>query len=268
MDLQNFPLVSVIMATYNCEDTVEEAINSIISQTYKNWEFIICDDCSTDNTYKILLNYEKNNPSSFRIIRNEVNSKLAYSLNRCLEFANGEYIARMDSDDISVVNRFEKQVKFLNENHEFMVVGTNMRRFNGSEKYGVIEMKQFPDKSSLITGVPFCHATIMMRKKGYDILNGYTVSSRTERGQDRDMWFRFYALCFIGANITEPLYLVRENMKAVKRRTIRHRWNDMRTSIYGYKLLGFKYRYYPYIVIPIVKALIPKSVMLKLSSKT
>ncbi|MBR7552548.1 glycosyltransferase family 2 protein [Allobacillus sp. GCM10007491] len=255
------PKVSVIMSVFNCEDTIDEAIESILNQTYSNFELIICDDCSTDNTYNKVLYYKKKYPDKVVLIKNDQNSKLSFSLNHCLKYATGDYVARMDGDDISLPMRLEKQVAFLMEHPEFMVVGTNMQRFDTERKYGQVKVPARPHKTVLKSSVPFCHATIMMRKTAYDKLDGYTVSKRTVRGQDRDLWFRFYAEGFDGANIQEALYMVREDMNAVKRRTFKVRWNSMLTSIMGYRLLKFPLKDYPFVFLPLIKAFIPSSIM-------
>ena len=104
--------VSVIMGVFNSEKTLVTAIESVLSQTYRNWEFIICDDGSSDGSSQILAEYQQRN-SRIRVLRNENNIGLAASLNRCLAFVNGEYIARMDSDDISLPDRFKRQVDYL-----------------------------------------------------------------------------------------------------------------------------------------------------------
>ena len=108
--------VSIIMGAYNCEETLEDSINSILNQTFTDWEFVICDDASTDNTLQVLEEYKRKYPDKFVILHNEKNLMLAGSLNRCLEYAEGEYIARMDADDIAVNTRLEKQVRFLDDN--------------------------------------------------------------------------------------------------------------------------------------------------------
>ena len=123
-------LISVIMAVYNCASTLREAIDSILNQTYTNWEFIICDDCSTDNTLEVVREYEKKYPDKFKVIQNEVNSKLSFSLNHCLKYADGEFIARMDGDDISVPERFEKQIRYLKEHPDVDLCSTLVQRFD------------------------------------------------------------------------------------------------------------------------------------------
>ena len=111
--------ISIIMGIYNCSETLPEAIDSIIAQTYENWELIMCDDASTDDTYKIAEEYKNKYSDKIILIRNEKNSRLAFSLNHCLKYASGKYVARMDADDVSVPKRFEKQINFLKEHPDF-----------------------------------------------------------------------------------------------------------------------------------------------------
>lgn len=252
------PTVSVIMATYNCEQTIKCAINSIINQTYKDWELVVCDDCSTDSTYQILEEYQQIYQGKVIIVRNDINSKLPYSLNHCLKYASGKYIARMDGDDISVPERLERQVEFLDKHPEESVVGTSMIRFDETGDYGVYEAEKSPDRYTLLHGVPFCHATIMMRKEAYDSLNGYTVSKRTERGQDVDLWFRFFAKGYSGKNIMEPLYKVCEDRAAIKRRKLKYSLYMTHTRLLGFKMLNYPVRKYIYAFLPIISFLLPR----------
>lgn len=251
------PKVSVIMSVYNAEQTLREAIDSILKQTYTNWEFVICDDCSNDGSYAIMQEYEVKYPGKFILLHNAENKRLSHSLNRCLKSASGELIARMDADDISVESRFEKQVDYLLSHPESMVVGTTMRRFDSNGLHDVVKIPEYPDKNLLKKGVPFCHATIMMRKAAYDAVNGYKESNMTIRSQDYDMWFRFYQCGYNGYNIQEPLYLVREDIKAIKRRTLNNRFNIMRIQLNGYKLLNFPKTWYIFPLIEFSKAFIP-----------
>lgn len=232
--------ISVIMSVFNCEKTLREAIESVVAQTYENWEFVICNDASTDGTQAILDEYKSRFPDKFILIANEENMRLAFSLNRCLEYATGEYVARMDGDDISVPERFEKEIAFLQAYPEYDLVGCAMQRFSEEKGFAdIVWSKEHVDKYSMRNGPPFCHATILTYKRVYDALGGYTVAERTKRAQDYDLWFRFFAAGFSGYNLQEPLYLVREDMNAIKRRTFKVRWNAFKTTRYGYKLLGF-----------------------------
>lgn len=232
--------ISIIMGIYNCTDTLPEAIDSILNQTYTNWQLIMCDDCSTDNTYDVAKSYQEKYPDKIIVIKNDINRRLAYSLNHCLKYADGEYIARMDGDDMSSPERFEKQISFLENNPEYDIVGTAMQRFSGNDKMAdIVYSIDNPDYYTLKKKPPFHHATIMARRKVYDTLNGYTISERTNRAEDYDLWFRFYHAGFKGQNLKEPLYLVREDAAAIRRRTVKSRFNALKITFYGYKLLGY-----------------------------
>lgn len=249
--------VSVLMAVYNVEGTIREALDSLIGQTYDNWQAIICDDASVDDTYAVAREYEEKFPDKFKVIKNEANSKLPYSLNHCLKYADGEFVARMDGDDISLPERFEKQVDFLNSHPDVTVVGTSMIRFDEKGEFGIIEYKEFPDKYALKNGVPHAHATIMMRKEAMDNIGGYTVSKITERGEDLDLWFRFYAAGYKGANLKEAYYKVREDKNTLKRRKLRYDFDYYKIRKNGYKMLKFPFWWRIYAFKPIISHFVP-----------
>lgn len=251
------PLVSIIMATFNCADTLPEALESIAAQTYPNWELVVCDDASTDSTSDVLEEFAKAHGDRVLVLRNTHNSKLSFSLNRCLSTARGELVARMDGDDRCVLDRLERQVDFLTRHPDIDLVGTSMQRFDATGLKEVVFLPPRPDRWSMRGDVPFVHATVMMRQQAYKALGGYTVSPRTVRGQDKDLWFRFFHAGYIGANLTEPLYLVREDFAAIRRRTFRARWNSYRTTLIGYRLLGYPRRWYVTPTLALLKGLIP-----------
>jgi glycosyltransferase involved in cell wall biosynthesis len=155
------PLVSVLMAVYNGEKFLREAIESILNQTYTNFEFLIVNDGSTDLTEEIILSYSD---SRIRYIKNETNLKLITSLNKGLDLANGKYIARMDADDISLPNRLEKQVVFLEDNQEIGVLGTCVRTIGLENNYEV-HFKQGHDqiRFELFFHNYLHHPTVMLR---------------------------------------------------------------------------------------------------------
>lgn len=254
--------ISVIMAVYDCAEYLPDAIESILNQTYTNWELIICDDASTDNTYDVAKWYRDNNPNKIILIRNKENKKLSYSLNQCLKIATGKYVARMDGDDKCLPERFERQVAYLKAHPEYDLVGTAMQRFNESGIGMINYSVNNPDYYTLRKYVPFHHATIMTYKYVYDRVGGYTVSPRTERGQDYDLWFRFYHEGFKGNNLREPLYLVREDENAIRRRTVKRRINGIKTTLIGFKLLNYPWWW---IIRPVseslFKCMIPASLM-------
>jgi len=255
--------VSILMGIYNCASTLPRAIESILAQTYGQWELILCDDASTDDTYAVALQYAQRYPEKIVLLKNETHSYLAYSLNRCLAAAKGELVARMDGDDISCPDRLQKQVAFLHEHPEVVLVGTAMRRMIDGKEYGVpICCPSRPDRFSPRSSTVFNHATIMAYKHVYDALGGYTVLPRTERGQDLDLWFRFLHAGYCGANMDDVLYIVCEDAQTLKRRTLRNRWRVFQTTMYGYRLLSYPWHWYFRPFFGLCKALVPDRLVL------
>ena len=127
----NAPAVSVVMPVYNGEKYLRESIDSILNQTYTDYEFIIVNDGSNDKTEEIILSY---NDNRIRYIKNEKNLQIVKSLNRGIELAKGRYIARMDADDISLPRRFEKQITFMENNLEIGVCGTWLKTIGEKEE--------------------------------------------------------------------------------------------------------------------------------------
>lgn len=244
------------MGAYNCSDTLEKCITSIYRQTYKNWEFIICDDCSNDNTLEILKEYAKKD-SRIIVLHNDRNCRLAFSLNQCLKVAKGKYVARMDADDESLPMRIEKQVDFLEQNKDFDVVGCARVIFDEKGDIGIREGMREPTIKSLLTNTPFAHPTIVMRKSVFDELHGYTVSKLTMRAEDLDLWFRFYHNKHRGYNLPEPLYKYHESIEDYSKRTLLAGWNTSKVFINGYKLIGVPLHKYPMALKPLISSLIP-----------
>lgn len=254
--------VSVIMGIYNCEDTLKDSIESIINQTYDNWELIMCDDMSTDNTYKLAESYMKKYPNKIELVRNRNNSGLAFSLNHCLKYVTGEYIARQDGDDISLPNRFDIQVKFLNDNKDYDLVGSKMISFDEKGVNGLRGVSfEEPKVTDLSISTTFCHATIMARSYVYENLNGYRVNKYTYRCEDVDLWYRFFAKGYRGYNLSEGLYMVRDDLNAYKRRTLKSYIYLMKVNFDGYKMVNMPKKYYIFLIKPIISAIMPKSIM-------
>lgn len=249
--------VSIIMGIYNCELTLKDSIKSIMKQTYTDWQFIICDDGSTDGSYNIAKQYELKYPEKFIVLKNETNKGLNYTLNKCLKYATGEYIARMDGDDISVEYRLEKQVNILDNNKEISFVSSEMILFDEEGEWGKSKVVEKPINNDFIHGTPFCHAPAMIRKEIYDIVNGYTDHKRLIRVEDYHLWFKIYALGYRGYNIQEPLYKMRDDRDAIARRKFRFRINEAYVKYIGFKMLNIEKKYYIYIIRPILVGCLP-----------
>lgn len=265
--------ISIIMGVYNCSFTLEEAINSILNQTYANWEFIICDDGSNDNTYEIALSYREKYPEKFIVIRNEKNMGLNYTLNRCLEYATGEYVARMDGDDISLPERFEKEVRFLNNNPEYAIVSTRMILFDENGDWGKSrEPIEKPTIEDMVLHMPiFCHAPCMIRREAYLAVDGYTVDKKLLRFEDCHLWYKMYGKGYRGYNLSEPLYKMRDDKNAVNRRTLSSRLRAVYVKYIGFQLVKMPKKYYYSLLIIFLKSvgggLIPKRLYKYLHTK-
>ena len=153
------------MGIYNCEATLSEAIESILGQTYQEWELIMCDDGSTDATYSVAEKYTKQFSDKMILLKNSVNKGLNYTLNKCLKVATGEYVARMDGDDISLPKRLEKEADFLDTHPEYAIVSTPMIFFDENGDWGRSYSIEKPQKKDFIKHSPvFCHAPCIIRR--------------------------------------------------------------------------------------------------------
>lgn len=257
MSLDCSKKVSVIMATYNCEDTVAASIESILNQTYNNIEFIICDDGSSDKTYEILTEYKNKYPDKIVLLKNEENMKLPRTLNKCLEHVTGDYVARMDADDLSKLDRFEKQVEFLQSHPEYDLVSTGVETSDGEKVTGEIILPEYPDKMTLTYCGVFSHATIMTYPRVYSKLNGYSTDKYAVRVEDLDLWCRFFNAGFKGYGIQKVYYTVLEDTSTFKRRKWNDRINETVTRLRGFKLLHIPKRYWIKAFRPLIIGLIP-----------
>ncbi|MFA6074534.1 MAG: glycosyltransferase [Negativicutes bacterium] len=178
--------VSVIMPVYNAEKYLREAIDSILEQTFRDFEFLIIDDGSTDSSVEIVNSYCD---CRIKFFKNCENKGIVFSLNKGLEFANGEYIARMDADDISLRERIKVQVQFMDANKEVGVCGTWVKTFGGSKKI----LKNPASAEEIRCGQLFftliAHPTVMLRKECFTQNNlGYSPDDLY--AEDYGLWVR------------------------------------------------------------------------------
>lgn len=261
------PKISVIMGVYNCksERLLLESVESIVKQSYKDWEFIICNDGSSDNTGDILERIEKMD-DRIKIISYTENRGLNYALNECLKVACGEYIARQDDDDRSASRRFEKQVAFLDENAEYALVGTIADVYDDKGNWGEYTVEERPEKESFFWNSPFMHPTIMVRAEAYKRCNGYRVAKETRRCEDYDLFMRMYACGYKGYNIQEKLYsyrLVNDTKK--KYRPMKYRIDEAKVRFKGYKQMKIlRGKAFAYVLKPVLVGLIPQFILCRI----
>lgn len=197
----NVPKVSVLMTVYNGERHLAKAINSILDQVYKNIEFVIIDDGSTDDSLSIIKSYKN---KQIRYITQQ-NQGLMKALNRGIAESSGEFIARMDQDDISHPDRLIKQVAFLQQNGNIAMTGTSFDLIN--LKGNIIGHSYHLDRSNdlrieFLVRNPFGHGTMMIRRKVLEDVGGYDPEQIVE---DYELWWRI-ASKYEVANLTECLY--------------------------------------------------------------
>ena len=209
---KDHPQISVIMSVYNGEDHVENAIKSILSQSYSNFEFIIVNDGSTDNTAQILSN---STDPRIRILTNDKTIGLTKCLNRAASIAKGVFIARMDADDISIPHRFETQIAFLEKNQDHALVGTAFYKIDESGKILELVNPKFKNsdiKLHINKQNQFGHGSVMMRQKVFLEMEGY--NEKFKYAQDYDLWLRISEKHKF-ANIPEPLYCWRKTSECI-----------------------------------------------------
>lgn len=182
--VERHPLVSVLMPVYNAEKYLREAIDSILNQTYRNFEFIIINDGSTDNSADIVRSYDD---ARIVFVDNKKNQGLVTVLNQGLDMARGEYIARMDSDDISLPTRFAKQVMFMEKHPDVGVLGTFFHIFGGIDR--IETKKKYPSLADMLPTSPVGHPTVMMRKSVFDKYN-LRYDARYKHAEDYELWTR------------------------------------------------------------------------------
>ncbi len=257
--------VSIIIAAYNVSAYLDTTFKSIFNQTYENWEVVICDDCSTDNTLELCNKYSK---MDNRILTyyNEKNIKQAATRNKCINFCTGDYIVILDADDEMTPDRIEKQVYYLEKNHHIGFVGSNAYTFSDSEKTGFISKPKTPSKLEVISNSGFIYATLMIRADLLKKVNGYTVSAITETGEDFDLVCKLYMQNINGENLKEYLYGYRVNELNYDRRKYKCYVDEFKVSMKYVKLGWFKkFRILNYkkcvLYMPLVKGLVPKKMV-------
>ncbi|WP_459200947.1 glycosyltransferase family 2 protein [Methanococcus sp. CF] len=257
---ENNPLVSVIMPNYNNEKYLAEAIESILNQTYKNFEFVIIDDCSTDNSWNIIQNYAKKD-NRIKEFRNEQNLKIVKTRNKGFELMslNSKYIAIFDSDDVSMPERLEKQVNFLEKNLDYGLIGSHTLIIDENSK--IIGYRKYEtDFKKIIKNMvkknQFAQPSVMIKKS---VLNevGY-YDEVFEVCEDYDLWFKFANNYKIG-NLNEDLLkyrITKTQSKSTKlKKTLSHtlkiqkKWlfNKKFFSVFGviYYCLGYLMYFLP-----------------------
>lgn len=262
--------ISVIMAVYNIgdRDILKLAVESILDQSFKDFELIICDDCSTDHSFEVLRELAGKD-GRIVLLRNEVNIKSGGARNRCLEAAKGNFIAIMDADDYSSPDRLEKQLAFLQSNMKYAFVGCKGQYFKYSpgdneENYWYCSC---PQKQDFLMTLPFVHASLMFRKDALQKIKGYRTIKQVTRSEDYDMLMRLYAAGYTGANIDKVLYYIRQDNNTFKRRKYRYRFCECFVKWHGFAQMGLMPKGVFYAIKPLIVGLIPAGLLNRLKNR-
>lgn len=250
---------TVLMAVYNDEKFVAEAINSILPQLKEDMELLIIDDHSTDRTSEIINDFQFQY-SNIRIIRNEQNQGLGYSLALGVEQAKGKYIIRIDSDDICMPDRFAKQIHFFEDNPDIDILGGGAIEIDENGKQGVTRQMPLSHEEIIksIWACPFIHPTVAFKRDR--ILQAGNYNPNIRRRQDYDLWFRCAKQGLRFANLSEPLIYYRFTASSQKKQRLNHAIDQAKIGWNGCRMLNLPLWQYLAVTVPILRAIFPPSI--------
>lgn len=235
------PLVSVIIACYNASSYIDQCISSLMKQTYQQFEIIVCDDASTDDSMDKLKKWSASE-KRVRLLHNVTNKGTGYTRNRCLEIAQGDFHMLQDIDDYSSPERMETLLDALVMEEGISFVSSQMYAFekDGSRVNIAFrgKIKEYPTKWNFLWTLPFCHATTMFRHEVLASIKGYLTTTQVNRQEDYEMMMRAYAKGFRGKNIDRVLYFYRYDISNISRIQNQHLINYVKIRYRGFKAMG------------------------------
>lgn len=256
-DLDSPPTVTVLMSVYNGRPYLEEAIESILGQTYTDFEFLIIDDASTDGSRDILETWSRRD-DRVRLILHEENQGLGVALEEGVEQAKAPLVARMDADDVSMPTRLERQVEYFQSNPETDVLGTFA--IDVDEQGNHIKPRRFPVSHEeiirYIWTCPVLHPTVMMRAASIRKVGNYDSSLR--KRQDYELWFRCAEQGLTFANIPEPLLKYRFTQDYYKRNDLSVVWDQAKIGWRGCQITNASPLAYLGVLVPLLRSLLPR----------
>lgn len=260
---QNPVRVSVIMGIHGQKnmEQLRRAVGSIVNQTLKELELIIYQDGYEDGV-KEELEVLAGADARIILMGEEENHGLAYALNQCIRAAGGEYIARMDADDISKPERLECQAAFMEQHPEYAFCGCNAELIDENGVWGRRSMPEYPDKEDYLPYSPYIHPTVLFRKSVLDRCNGYRYDKSTLRCEDYDLFMRLYLLGEQGYNMQQCLFAYREDRSGYHKRRYRFRITEARLRFHGFRRMGlWGTKGLLYTIKPLLVGLIPAFVL-------
>ncbi len=257
------PKISVLLCVYNPDrGQLLSAVNSMIDQTFADWEMILYDDGShkkyDDIIYEVSCLDER-----IRYIKNFTHHSLAFGLNQCLKLASGDYIARMDGDDISHPNRLKKQFIFLEKHPQYMWVGSNIIQIGEKgEVWGIHVYPKVPQSKDFLKYSPYAHSAVVMRRELILKHGAYVNGEKDFRGEDYELFMRLHAEGEQGYNLQEPLLYYRESVQSYYKYSIRYSIQEAGIRWRGFCNLKILNPYtLLYVVKPIIRYLVPNKLI-------
>ena len=253
------PRISVIMGVYNQKDgqALKQAVDSVLHQTFGDFEFLIYDDGSDKEEAQFLKKLAKQD-ARIRLLRGEENKGLAHGLNECINSAKGDFIARMDGDDLCAPERFEKQLVFLEQHPEYAFAGCAANLFDADGVWGVRTLAEQPKEKEFLKFSPYIHPSVMFRSSVLKEAGGYLVSQETRRCEDYELFMRLHCMGHYGYNMQEALFSYREDRQRYDKRTFVQRVAEMKIRYRGFRAMGIlNGKNLIYVVKPIAVVVIP-----------
>ncbi len=251
--------ISVIMGVYNQmnEEVLSQAVDSILNQSFRDFEFIIYDDGSRPEAVRLLKKIAGKD-SRILLIGQQVNHGLAYSLNACVKQASGRYIARMDADDISAPDRLKEEYDFLESHPEYSWCGCNAGLIDENGIWGERQMPETPTEKDYLKYSPYIHPTVMFRDSVFKETTGYAVSKETMLCEDYEFFMRLQRIGKKGYNIQKNLFSYREDKSSYQRRNLQRRINEARVRYDNFRKMGILFPTgWVYVLRPIFASMIP-----------
>lgn len=261
--------ISVIMGVYNQwnRDELKISIDSILEQSFADFEFIIYDDGSCEGEAAYLASLAMQD-ERIKLIRRAENNGLAFSLNTCLGYARGKYVARMDADDISKPERFLLQKEFLDEHPEYDWVGCNAELIDRHGVWGYRKMPEIPKNEDFLRFSPYIHPSVMYRKKVLEDIGGYNVSRDTLRCEDYEIFMRMHQAGYRGYNIQDYLFQYREHRSAYQKRKFVFRIAETKLRYRNFKEMKLLTpKGLLYVIRPLIGGLVPNRLILLLKHR-
>lgn len=264
-----FPLISVLMGVYYRSADVgalQRSVESILNQTVPDLELMICADGSSPEALAYLESAAQSD-GRLRLVDKRGAHTLPVKLNACFRASRGAFLARMDDDDVSHADRFEKQLEALRTHREIAFVGSSAVLYRGGARVGERRFPERPAVRDFYMTQPYLHPALVFRRAALEAAGGYSEDRRCVLCEDYDLLLRLYAKGLTGMNLAEPLLDYTLSATAKGSRTMAHRRNEAVTRWRRFRELGVLGQAWPYVFKPIAVGLLPEGLLARIKER-